>query len=44
MANIISANESFQKHFENGMYFHLVLPTEAKQSMFTNCCPIAVLA
>lgn len=42
MASIVSANKSFQKHFENGIYFHMVLPTEAKQSIFTNCYPIAV--
>lgn len=44
MASIISTNKSFQKHFENGIYFHTVLPTEAKQAIFTNCYTIAVLA
>lgn len=31
-------NKSFQKHFENGTYFHRVFPTEAKQAIFTNLC------
>lgn len=42
MASVISTNKSFRKHFENGIYLHLVLPTEAKRAIFTNlpyCSP-----
>lgn len=44
MVSIIATSKSFQKHFENGIYFHTVLPTEVKQAIFSNCSPIAVLA